>query len=309
MSTNCLVTKLKSVVDNNNLLKLDEFRLVLYSGKTVIITWLNYNADTCKVRAVSGSITSTPVSDGYQITAGDSDCVLIFSNKGNIWKLYSPNGESTPIMELDAEQFHGYNLQLENLSRCKLYGDITPLFAFIYRSDYCDFSDAIGELDIWRMGIFFAVAGNSDVSIMTHTNIVNATYIDAFTTFKAGNPISLSALTSSGLRSFTIRNVHFTGNVETDLTTFANLGSIVLNGPTLTGRLEKWVEKMADVKAVGTKCRVQSDSSNMTLIGRSLNNSNYLFTFNADDITITIADYPTVVGRYNKSTQTWAWED
>lgn len=309
MSTNCLVTKLKSVVDNNNLLKLDEFRLVLYQDKTFVITWSDFNSETCKVRVVSGSISSTSITNGYEITANISDCVIIISNKIKISSLYDKNAGSVPIMELETAPFLGYNPHIEVLSRCKFYGDITPLFTFAFRSDYCDFSQAYGEIDIYRMASFSSIAGNSEVSIITTNNIVNATYIDPRTKFKAGNPIALSKLTSSGLRSFTVRDVSFTGNIETDLATFANLGSIVLNGPSLTGRLEKWVEKMADVKAVGTVYRVQSDSSNMTLIGRSLNNSNYLFHFNAADITITIADNPTVVGRYNKSTQTWAWED
>lgn len=304
MDNVCLVTQYMRNLENaENSLRLGEVLVSVRPSKLLVVLWKNFNSNKDSIRVVSGNANVEAIVNGYNVTADASGCVIAVSNKYDIIRF---NGSGTEVCyEVDANQFEWCENAFNAISRGKILGDIKYLQNdVIGYAQYMDFSEAEGNFDLAKVTNFNTVSLNNNVALIatgtfTQFGGYNAKYKTSPT------PIPLNYCNYDG-DDMSNEGPLWSGNIETDMRVSANYLRVRFDGNQVTGRLEKWIEKMIAVKSVGSNLRVLSKSS-MTLNNTTLLNANFLFHFNSDTVTVTENNSATVIGTYTKATSTWSW--
>lgn len=310
---NCLITKLKAEV-NAELPKLGEATITAMPNKVLTIKWSGFNQNIDKVRIISGTGTIESTSGGYVVTAGAAGCVIGASEKYRIYQISSTGTEVAFV--INAEDFSYRSTPLTNISRAKIIGNVTPMFANHQMGwfEYFDLSEAYGILPVLpNMVILMSDTPAPNVQLsFSDTLTAILLLVGSFKT--SDMPITYIANSSTLQRFFDAvgnNSVNLVGNIS-DLGILPEIIRINVNGSELVGDLGNYIASLAS-KSSGAIRFLNTDKSGMSIHGITMAGNNdfagvgVLATFDANSIVVKYKDDAKVLGTYNKSTQTWTW--
>lgn len=306
MSNNCLVTKLKSVVNNDNLLKLGEFTVDILPNKTFAVTWSGFDSIKDTIRIISGEGTISSIQDGYTFTAGTNGCKIGVSNKYQVNTLNATTDEV--CYSLDCLHFKNAGNSFHTLSKGKLIGNIEDIWHnLINYSQILDLSEAKGNLDLSKCNFASVISRNNPNVSLTTTGTFHTIPGGEGTVFKPSSiQLTLFEPTARS-KEATSKGINWIGNIETNLIANEYVNRIRLDGQQLTGRLEKYVEKLIASKNAGDFVRIYTNSA-MTFHDITCANKGFVFNFNADTVTVTEdATGSAVIATYTKASGTWSY--
>ena len=311
MANNCLVTKLKGVVNNDSLKKLGETLVEILPSMELNVTWSDFDPSKDSIRVVSGNATISSITNGIKATADANGCVVGVSNKYSV-NSFNSAGNTVGYI-LNADDFKNCNNRFSTISRVKVRGDISNISSnLISYFLLVDLSESNGNLDLSKVEepITFALGNAENVSLIATGNFSSYPVGYDGVVFKESvSPIPLSYWdVTATVDAMLCRGIKWQGNIETDFNPAEAINRIRLDGTQLTGQLEKFIEKLITTKTDGSAIRIAS-TSNMTFNGQILDNFDVVFTFYSDTIVAKIAGTETVVATYTKATGAWTYSN
>lgn len=274
MANDCLVTKLKGTVNNNNLLRLGEFAIHVIatsSGQDREFTWIAGQAGY--VRTLDGSnkikyISSTGAFTNYvEIPAGTRNHTIIFDS-----------GEYDIVIG-----------NMYNMRTCNPYAE-----------DGLAFSANLNRLAEYSKDLFEISSGTTSNSVKT------AIYLN-LDNFAKNDSTSLGIVSNLNGPGF------ITGSIES-LAAKPNLKQLFINNSTgVTGSIEKLVEAHIKVLGrTSGYLWLELGKTSATLNNRtalSLNRGTFYVKFSDTGCTIgdSYSSGATILASYNKSTNVWTY--
>lgn len=276
MANDCLVTKLKASVDNNDLFKLGEFKIKnVYSASGITETNCAIDFKTCTVRTNKGGyfatsfaglnepssrLTELTVINEQRLYFSNGDYDIIIGDKYNIYELYMP--DNYPLKRVDLADLK-YCTKLWNVSaRNAAQGDIanfsgcTQLGALVLSNNNEVYGDiaAFANKPIFNLQLRNCIGVYGNVSALA--NISRTIFkLDLYGCQLTGTTQQIADMFSSYNMDM---NVQFgeapgiTGNIVA-LASMTKFNSFYFCGTGVTGVIDELIEALRPYKASGDR--------------------------------------------------------
>lgn len=318
MANNCLQTKLKVVVANDNLPILGTVVLNFYEvpNPNYVQRYFTLKAAEDLTFTVSGGSivdgTGTPIgtSINYVATSGvqtyrvsNNDCKVLIPSKYSIQELTCRVGGYMDVSQLSACQ----NLYKLNMADSKTFGNISALPAKQYNDIVAESSSITGDISGITINNTLNIGTTAVAGIPSVTS--NIVY---FAVSESGVSLNLSSFANkSSLSTFTAEKTNVTGSINSLNNDVALTYLNLRYNSAITGSLEDFAESLWNApNSKRNNLRLQIGGTKVTLNSQEYFSLNYtlhwlIFTNNGIELR-SGSESGTVVASYNGSTWTYA---